>query len=246
MNPQRWSAFGVRRRAYWSVFAGAFGHTYGANGVFQFHMADDPNPDWAPLDVWQVAIDYPGASDMGCLRRLMESRPLAGRAPRQDLILAGGTELVPRHIEATRGDDGAYAMVSVPQPRKTFTIDMDRLAGKRHRLWWFEPSTCEATLIGQFRRRDYDANGGLTLRTPANGQDWVLVIDRASAGFGPPGGPQAKSGIPAGAIDPPEVDELIDLLLAWGACPTPCPPCAADVDGDCVVDVEDLLALMLE
>ena len=29
-------AYDARKAAYWALFAGAHGHTYGANGVFQF------------------------------------------------------------------------------------------------------------------------------------------------------------------------------------------------------------------
>jgi len=41
------------------------------------------------------------------------------------------------------------------------------------------------------------------------------------------------------------VEDLLDLLEAWGKCPTPCPPsCDADIVENCVVDVSDLLALL--
>ena len=33
----RWMDYDVRRYAYWSVFAGSFGHTYGHNSIMQFH-----------------------------------------------------------------------------------------------------------------------------------------------------------------------------------------------------------------
>ena len=37
----RWTANDVRRYAYWSVFAGACGYTYGHNSVMQFHKAGE-------------------------------------------------------------------------------------------------------------------------------------------------------------------------------------------------------------
>jgi subtilisin family serine protease len=49
-----------------------------------------------------------------------------------------------------------------------------------------------------------------------------------------------------GAVD---VDDLIAVILSWGACPTPPPPCDADVapspTGDGVVDVDDLVTVIL-
>lgn len=35
-NELRWKDYDVRRYAYWSVFAGSFGHTYGNNSIMQF------------------------------------------------------------------------------------------------------------------------------------------------------------------------------------------------------------------
>jgi predicted outer membrane repeat protein len=44
------------------------------------------------------------------------------------------------------------------------------------------------------------------------------------------------------------VDDLVGVLLSWGACPQPCPPplgCAADIVPNCAVDVDDLIAVIL-
>ncbi len=41
------------------------------------------------------------------------------------------------------------------------------------------------------------------------------------------------------------VEDLLFLLMSWGPCPEPCPPaCAADPNGDCDVNVTDLLAIL--
>jgi hypothetical protein len=41
------------------------------------------------------------------------------------------------------------------------------------------------------------------------------------------------------------VDDLVEVILAWGACPVPPGPCPADVDGDGLVDVDDLVLVIL-
>src|SRR5690606_37156059 len=41
INEPRWTAANVRRYGYWSVFAGAFGYTYGENSVMQMHAETD-------------------------------------------------------------------------------------------------------------------------------------------------------------------------------------------------------------
>ncbi len=45
----------------------------------------------------------------------------------------------------------------------------------------------------------------------------------------------------SGAVD---VDDLIAVILAWGACVPP-PPCVGDIDGNGSVDVDDLIAVIL-
>ncbi|MGE0372705.1 MAG: DUF4038 domain-containing protein [Gammaproteobacteria bacterium] len=68
----------VRYEAYQSVFQGAMGHTYGHSDI------------WNPSETWRVALDSEGARSMTRLRALMESRPAAGRAADQGLILGSG------------------------------------------------------------------------------------------------------------------------------------------------------------
>jgi hypothetical protein len=43
-----------------------------------------------------------------------------------------------------------------------------------------------------------------------------------------------------------DVDDLVAVILGWGACSAPCPPrCAADVTENCTVDVDDLVGVIL-
>ena len=41
-----------------------------------------------------------------------------------------------------------------------------------------------------------------------------------------------------------DVDDLIAVVNAWGACPVPPPSCDADLTGNGVVDVDDLLEVI--
>jgi hypothetical protein len=42
-----------------------------------------------------------------------------------------------------------------------------------------------------------------------------------------------------------DVDDLVELIVAWGDCPRS-QPCPADIDGNGAVDVDDLIVLILE
>jgi hypothetical protein len=146
------------------------------------------------------------------------------------------------------GETSTYAMVYVPAGDTTFTVDMDLLTGEAHRFWWFEPATGAVTLIGEQERDDYGVDGGFALTSPAKGEDFVLVIDDVAAGFAAPGsGPLWKPGDVTGD-EHVDVNDLLGVITAWGAC-TPAPaPCMADIappeSGDDQVDVNDLLAVI--
>src|SRR5690606_17817852 len=70
----------VRCAAYWAVFSGACGHTYGCHDIWMMRT-----PDWSPRDTghayWYDSLHLPGAAQMGHLRRLIESRPYFTRIP---------------------------------------------------------------------------------------------------------------------------------------------------------------------
>ena len=59
----RWFDAHVRQRAYWDVFSGAFGHTYGDHSVWQMY-APQRKPVNGPLLYWNEAIHRPGAAEM--------------------------------------------------------------------------------------------------------------------------------------------------------------------------------------
>ena len=178
----RWfGEYDVRQAAYWALFAGAFGHTYGAHGIWQM---------WAPgrasvggaRTYWYDSLDLPGAGQMLHVRRLMLSRPFLGRVPDPSLVLAGQGEGAD-HVQATRAADGAYALLYLPTG-KPVTADLSKLSGERVRAWWYDPRTGAAAEIGECGKeaREFDPPG-----QPGRGNDWVLVLDDAGKGFPSPG-----------------------------------------------------------
>ncbi len=179
----------VRRAAYWDMFAGAFGHTYGHHSVWQMY-SPERTPVNDPLMVWTEAIQQPGATQMGYLRKLMESRPFLTRIPDDSLIVDGNVKTsMPgagtRHFAATRDESGSYAMVYAPVGRK-FNVLTSKISGSKVHAWWFNPRTGKAKSIGEF------ANEGIKEFSPPDlGEaiDWVLVLDDASKRFPAPGEP---------------------------------------------------------
>lgn len=167
----------VRQAAYWAVLAGAAGHTYGDHAVWQMWQPGR-TPVSSVRTPWRVALDHPGARQMGYLRRLVASRPFLLLEPDQGL-LAGPGAAAPadsgaEHQRAARARDSSYAFVYTPfgQPVAAW---LDALRGPAVRAAWFDPRSGVETPIGTVAAR-----GVRTFAPPGptgRGHDWVLVLD---------------------------------------------------------------------
>jgi len=182
-DPQQpyWTDKECRRYAYWSVFAGAAGHTYGNNAVMQMHKPGGGRGDFGVRNYWYEAIDEPGAGQMQYLKRLMLSRPYLERVPDQSLV-AGANGVLDNYIVATRGRSYLLAYTYTGRP---FEIRMGTISGTQVRAWWFEPRSGSARRIGTFPNQGVHAF--TPPRSPAPGNDWVLVLDDVTKKFSPPG-----------------------------------------------------------
>jgi hypothetical protein len=183
----RFDEYDVRQAAYWAVFAGAFGHSYGSHDVWQFFSAKRPAIGNARTP-WPEALEQEGARDLIHLRRLLLSRPFLTRIPDPSIVVNGSGPGAD-HVQATRDQNGTYAFVYVPTGR-TITVDVRKVTSTRVRAWWFDPRTGEATPAGESEardrvefHRDFDPPGDY----PGRGNDWVLVLDDPSKGYPPPG-----------------------------------------------------------
>ena len=174
------TAYDVRKQAYRALFAGAFGHTYGHQSIWQMYQSGREPIAW-PLFAWQDAIDRPGAFQMRHVRTLMLSRPFLTRIPDQGLLLSDPRKKG-QHIQATRCSTGSYAFIYIPTAEQTVEVDVSKLSGDTLRAWWYNPRTGSTEKIGEFAKE-----GKLTLTSPVEGPDWVLILDDASQGFLPPG-----------------------------------------------------------
>ena len=181
VNGPRADANAMRRKAYWSVFAGAFGHTYGHNDVYGFFEPKFPG-EMLTLKTkpsgpgqrgnWRAALDAPGALQMKHLRHLMESRPILTRIPDESL-LAGDAGSGLDYAAATRDARGSYAMVYIPRARRV-NVRLGKINGAKISAWWFDPRNGEAAKIGNF-----DRSREREFAPPAEG-DWVLILDGVS------------------------------------------------------------------
>lgn len=166
-----WDEDDVRRYAYWSVFAGACGFTYGHNAVMQLYEPGDSGARYSVKDHWRDAMDAPGATQLVHLKKLMLSRPYFERIPDQSLI-SGTNGVKYEYLIATRGD--RYAFVYTYTGR-TLPIAMGKIPGTSVKATWYDPRTGAQMDIGPVENqgtREFDPPG-----EPKEGNDWVLVLD---------------------------------------------------------------------
>ena len=161
--------YDVRKALYWALFAGAHGHTYGCNPVWQMWQRDR-QPLIGARRPWQAALQLPGASQVQYARQLLLSRPFLTRIPDQSMIRSDiGTGSY--HVQATRDSEGSYAMVYLPAGQAV-ELDLSKLTGTQLRACWYDPRTGVSSQIGSFAKQ-----ASLHFTPPGGGPDWVLVVD---------------------------------------------------------------------
>ena len=145
-NEARWQDYDVRRYAYWSVFAGSCGHTYGHNAIMQMLKPGYPTGYGSDgtVKAWYQGLEDPGYNQMQYLIDLMLSFPYFDRIPDQSII-AGKNGVKYDRLIATRGKD--YLMV-YNYNSDEMKIDLRKISGKKKLLWWFNPSDGAISFIG--------------------------------------------------------------------------------------------------
>jgi len=142
----RWTAADVRRYAYWSVFAGSCGHTYGNNSIMQFAKPGVNGAYFADGNVkpWYKAMDDLGFNQMKYIKRLMLALPYFDRIPDQSVISGNGIRY--ERLIATRGKD--YLLV-YNHTGRDMTVDLRKISGKRKNVWWMNPANGALTYLGE-------------------------------------------------------------------------------------------------
>ena len=169
-----WKACDVRRYAYWSVFAGSCGHTYGHNAIMQFYR-EGLTPAYHCQKTWTEALHDPGFHQMQYLKHLMLSLPYFERVPDQGVVINNGQQY--DRLAATRGQDYLLVYNYTSRP---MTIDLRKISGPRKRVWWMDASIGRLTWLGE-----YD-NKILTFRpqkAAAGIADGVLIAIDASKSY---------------------------------------------------------------
>lgn len=147
-NETHWNEHDVRRYAYWSVFAGSCGHTYGHNNIMQFIKPGVSGAYGADGSVkpWYKAMQDPGFNQMKYLKNLMLTFPFFERVPDQSIIAGTNGERYDRAI-ATRGSDYLLVYNYTGRPMQ---VDLTKISGAKKQVWWYAPKSGKLTYLGEF------------------------------------------------------------------------------------------------
>lgn len=187
MMPTSWpkitsfhGAWMVRRRAYGSLFAGAFGFTYGHCSVWQFASEKERNE--MNVKTWYEALHSEGARQMKYLRNFMDSMSGMKLRPCQQILPEENEEeSVETHLQACTGEKNQFCCVYFPKGGST-VLNLEVFQEKPVYLWWYNPRDGRFYQDGETitdQAAEYKiTEGTLHVTTPSSGeeQDWVLIV----------------------------------------------------------------------
>ena len=174
-NAPRWQDYDVRRYAYWAVFAGCFGHTYGHNSIMQF-MRPGVLGSFGAEKAWWDALNDPGYRQMKYLKYLMMSLPFTKAQADQNVIAGKNGERYDRII-ALRGQD---FLLVYNYSGKPMQIDLSRISGGKKLVWQMNPADGTLLFLGEYDNKTAEFTlDGAYLR----GSDRVLIAIDATKNY---------------------------------------------------------------
>ena len=169
----RWKAADLRRYAYWSVFAGGAGFTYGENAVMQFNARGFKGANYGVTQDWIQAVHAPGAEQMQFVKALLLAHDYNSRVPAQEILVDNKGTRYDRLL-ATKGK--GYAMVYT-YSGKPFKIDLSKLDFKPAKAKWFYPANGKYAPVKLSRPAGVASFAPPGAKTDAEGTDRVLVLE---------------------------------------------------------------------
>jgi hypothetical protein len=172
--------FDTREAAYWNMLSGGAGHTYGNHNIWQFY-----DEKYEPINnartFWQFAMNYPGAYQVGFMRRKLKKRNWQNLAMDQSLIIGDNPEGL-QYKMAALSANGDFMMVYIPYGGKT-VVNMAKIKATRLQAWWFNPRDGRTISLGSF---DNSGTKEFIPTAVGRGSDWLLIIDDISKHYPDP------------------------------------------------------------
>jgi hypothetical protein len=173
----------VQRHVFWmNMLSGAAGHTYGAAGIWHAGVEGD-HGNWGawggqPYDwtTWKEGMNYPGSTQLGIAKRLLEQYPWWRFEPHPEWVDAG---------VFAAGIPGELRFIYLPR-RNIYNWDGPTVkaleADVDWHVYYFDPATgrrCDQGILkAEGKPRERAAKPVVFKRNVPSPQDWVLVLER--------------------------------------------------------------------
>ena len=162
----------VRKAAYWSIFSGACGHTYGCHPIWQMYNANDAVSPMtkANLKIWSDALYEPGAQQMGILKSLFSRFYPEAFSP---LNIINQVSNDPKTHQCALSSNKT-CLVYTPYGLMV-QILMDKIPFEATKAYWFNPRNGD-----KIKEKSFNNRLLVLLLTPPGSldrnNDWVLII----------------------------------------------------------------------
>jgi len=167
----------VQRFMFWvCMLSGAAGHSYGANGIWQFNRPEEPfgpsphGMSWGDTP-WQEAYRLPGSEHVGIGKRLLQRYEWWRLEPAPDSVQPHWTPQ-DYFLPYAAVIPGQCRIVFIPNMTPPLVKDLEH--DVRYRAFWFDPASGREFEVGTVTA---DTEGSWQSPRPPLFQDWVLVLE---------------------------------------------------------------------
>ena len=181
----------LRFEIYSEILSGCYvGRIFGNGAIWSFDSPNGGCCGGSPPPTWQSQLSSVGSVSQEYQGLLFRSREHWLLVPdiSHAVVTAGygsGTSMT----TAARTGDGQTIIAYIPNGNATtITVNMAKITSSTNTVqgWWFNPQTGAVTNLGTFPN-----SGSQEFKAP-DSNDWVLVLDDASANLTAPGGGSAN------------------------------------------------------
>ncbi|MBP3912814.1 MAG: DUF4038 domain-containing protein [Lachnospiraceae bacterium] len=191
----------VRKRAYWALLAGAFGHTYGHASVWCTSTEKDKN--MICRYTWAEAIQSEGSAQMKILRDFMEAYDLSRFEPCQERLLRQAAEEDELYLhEQAAVDKDSRVMLVYFSTGTEERIDLNGIMDDTVCLAFFDPKDGSLTETASISLSDTD--GILSVQNTISEDRVLILADKAE-----------KIAVPQGVYGDTGSEEEVRKVFEW-------------------------------
>jgi hypothetical protein len=147
-----------------ALLAGAH-HTYGHND------------SWRILPTWKSALDAPGATQLGLLKKIFMARNEWWYLVPDQSIFASGANTSGRELNlAAHHKDGRWLMIYLAS-KASFAVDLKNVGrANQVKASWIDPRDAHVVSIGTFA-----TSGEQAFSTPDGWEDALLIVEASAS-----------------------------------------------------------------